>query len=122
AAAQRRPRHEAPRRYERVLPADARFAQRDRRGAERDLLLAPVGVGCRVREVFRLVADTPPTWLVLENVPNILTLQRGSPIRNVTEWLDEHDWNWAYRTVDSRHFGVRQRRTRFLLARLGVDR
>ncbi|WP_271636898.1 DNA cytosine methyltransferase [Solicola gregarius] len=68
-----------------------------------------------IREVFRLVADTPPTWFVLENVPNMLTLQGGSPIRHVTEWLDENGWNWAYRTVDSRHFGVRQRRRRVFL-------
>jgi len=75
-----------------------------------------------IREVFRLVADSPPTWLVLENVPNMLTLHAGAPIRHITEWLDENGWNWAYRTVDSQHFGVRQRRRRvFLIASQSED-
>lgn len=68
-----------------------------------------------IREVFRLVDDRPPMWLVLENVPNMLTLHGGAPIRHVTEWLDDHGWNWAYRTVDSQHFGVRQRRRRVFI-------
>lgn len=75
-----------------------------------------------IREVFRLIADSPPTWLVLENVPNMLTLHGGEPIRRITEWLDEDGWDWAYRTVDSQHFGVRQRRRRvFLVASKSQD-
>lgn len=75
-----------------------------------------------VREVFRLIEATPPSWLVLENVPNMLTLSGGSPIRHITEWLDEHRWNWAYRTVDSQYFGVPQRRRRvFLVASRDSD-
>ncbi|MGH4002300.1 MAG: DNA cytosine methyltransferase [Pseudonocardiaceae bacterium] len=65
-----------------------------------------------VREVFRLIEHNAPQWVVLENVPNMLTLHGGGPIRAVTAWFDEHGWNWAYRTVDSQHFGVRQRRRR----------
>jgi DNA (cytosine-5)-methyltransferase 1 len=68
-----------------------------------------------VREVFRLVEKTPPSWLVLENVPNMLSLHAGSAMRAITWWLEEHGWNWAYRTVDSKHFGVPQRRRRVLL-------
>lgn len=75
-----------------------------------------------IREVFRLIATVPPKWLVLENVPNMLTLHGGSPIRHITSWLDDHDWDWAYRTVDSQHFGVRQRRRRvFLIASQSED-
>lgn len=68
-----------------------------------------------IREVFRLIADRPPRWLVLENVPNMLTLHGGAPIRQITKWLDDNGWHWAYRTVDSQHFGVRQRRRRVFL-------
>ncbi|MED5801246.1 DNA cytosine methyltransferase [Gordonia sp. Z-3] len=68
-----------------------------------------------IRHVFRLIEKSAPTWLVLENVPNMLTLHGGAPIRAVTDWLQEHKWNWAYRVVDSRHFGVRQRRRRVIL-------
>lgn len=68
-----------------------------------------------IQEVFRLIDRTPPRWLVLENVPNMLTLHGGSPIRHIVEWLEEHGWSWAYRTVDSQHFGVRQRRRRVVM-------
>lgn len=68
-----------------------------------------------VQEVFRLVEQHAPTWLVLENVVNMLNLHGGEPIRVVTGWLEEHSWNWAYRTVDSQHFGVPQRRRRVIL-------
>ena len=70
-----------------------------------------------IREVFRLVEKKPPRWLILENVPNMLSLHGGAPMRHITQWLDDHGWNWAYRAVDSQYFGVRQRRRRvFLLA------
>lgn len=68
-----------------------------------------------VREVFRLIDATPPKWVVLENVPNMLSLSGGAPIKFITEWFEERGWNWAYRTVDSQHFGVRQRRRRVIL-------
>lgn len=75
-----------------------------------------------IREVFRLVSKRPPRWLVLENVPNMLSLHEGAPIRSITQWLDDNRWHWAYRTVDSQHFGVRQRRRRtFLVASRSED-
>jgi DNA (cytosine-5)-methyltransferase 1 len=68
-----------------------------------------------IREVFRLVSRRTPRWLVLENVPNMLALHQGAPIRFIAQWLEEHRWHWAYRTVDSQNFGVRQRRRRTYL-------
>ena len=68
-----------------------------------------------VGEVFRLVEHAKLRWLVLENVPNMLTLHGGAPIRHVTDWFDERGWNWAYRTVDSQHFGLAQRRRRVIV-------
>lgn len=68
-----------------------------------------------ISEVFRLVKRGRPAWVVLENVPNMLSLHGGAPIRLITQWFDEHGWNWAYRTVDSQHFGVRQRRRRTIV-------
>ncbi|RDB46376.1 DNA (cytosine-5-)-methyltransferase [Tsukamurella tyrosinosolvens] len=68
-----------------------------------------------VSEVFRLVQASNPAWVVLENVTNMLSLHGGEPIRVITEWFDDHGWNWAYRTVNSQHFGVPQRRRRVLI-------
>jgi DNA (cytosine-5)-methyltransferase 1 len=56
-----------------------------------------------------------PSWVVLENVPFMLALDRGSAIRAVTEALEELGYAWAYRTIDTRAFGLPQRRRRVLL-------
>jgi DNA (cytosine-5)-methyltransferase 1 len=71
-----------------------------------------------VEEVFRLVGDpsTGPRWLVLENVSNMLSLDKGEAMRYLTAELECLGFNWAYRTVDARSFGVPQRRQRVLLA------
>lgn len=70
-----------------------------------------------VGEVFRLVADpaTTPKWLLLENVPFMLQLERGQAMRFLTDSLSEMGFRWAYRVVDSRAFGVPQRRRRVVL-------
>ncbi|MBB1032613.1 DNA (cytosine-5-)-methyltransferase [Dietzia sp. SLG310A2-38A2] len=68
-----------------------------------------------VREAFRLIEKAPPRWVVLENVPNMLSLGRGAAMSFIAEWFEQRGWNWAYRTVDSQHFGLRQRRRRVFL-------
>jgi DNA (cytosine-5)-methyltransferase 1 len=70
-----------------------------------------------VDHVFRLLdcADSGPTWLLLENVPFMLQLERGEAMRWLTAQLDERGYTWAYRTVDTRAFGLPQRRQRVLL-------
>lgn len=68
-----------------------------------------------VREAFRLIEQNPPRWVVLENVPNMLNLAGGRAMSFIADWFEERGWNWAYRTVDSQHFGVRQRRRRVFL-------
>lgn len=70
-----------------------------------------------VFEALRLVADRRPKWLLLENVPFMLSLKRGHAIRRITSELTRMGYDWAYRVVDSRAFGLPQRRRRvFLLA------
>jgi DNA (cytosine-5)-methyltransferase 1 len=70
-----------------------------------------------VREVFRLIqaADQKPTWLVLENVPFMLQLDRGQAMTFITGELRRLGYRWAYRTVDARAFGLPQRRLRVVL-------
>ena len=70
-----------------------------------------------VSKVFDLLrnAQPQPTWLMLENVPFMLHLQEGRAMRTITESLDELDWRWAYRTIDTRAFGLPQRRNRVIL-------
>ena len=62
-------------------------------------------------------ARRKPKWLVLENVPFLLSLKRGAGMRFLTRELEEAGYAWAYRVIDSRAFGLAQRRRRvFLLA------
>jgi DNA (cytosine-5)-methyltransferase 1 len=68
-----------------------------------------------VTEVFRLLAASNPRWLLLENVPFMLQLDRGEAMRFLTRSLEELGFKWAYRVVDARAFGLPQRRQRVLL-------
>jgi DNA (cytosine-5)-methyltransferase 1 len=71
-----------------------------------------------VGHVFRLldaVKRRPPRWLLLENVPFMLQLQRGGAMRYLVDALEERGYTWAYRVVDARSFGLPQRRKRVIL-------
>lgn len=68
-----------------------------------------------VGEVFRLLGHQPVPWVLLENVPFMLQLARGRAITLIVEELESLGYRWAYRVVDSRAFGVPQRRQRFFL-------
>jgi DNA (cytosine-5)-methyltransferase 1 len=68
-----------------------------------------------VGHVFRLLEAADPTWLVLENVPFMLQLDRGRAMRHLTNELGRLGFRWAYRVVDARAFGLPQRRQRVLL-------
>lgn len=56
-----------------------------------------------------------PQWLVLENVPFMLSLDRGRAIRMLADELEAMGFSWAYRTIDARAFGLPQRRRRVVL-------
>lgn len=71
-----------------------------------------------VGHVFRLLearADNPPRWLVLENVPFMLSLDAGAAMHRLTSGLEELGYSWAYRVVNTNAFGLPQRRRRVLL-------
>lgn len=70
-----------------------------------------------VGEVFRLIRDSATPWVLLENVPFMLQLGRGEAMNVITTAFEELGYRWAYRVVDSRSFGLPQRRRRvYLLA------
>ena len=70
-----------------------------------------------VGHVFRLLdaARRPPTWVVFENVKNMLPLDAGRAMRYLVGELEVRGYRWAYRVVDARFTGVPQRRQRVLL-------
>jgi DNA (cytosine-5)-methyltransferase 1 len=70
-----------------------------------------------VGELFRLFEDErrDPRWVLFENVPFMLQLQRGQAMEYLTERLAAAGFSWAYRIVDAQSFGLPQRRQRVLL-------
>jgi DNA (cytosine-5)-methyltransferase 1 len=70
-----------------------------------------------ISEVFRVLeaAKDKPEFVLLENVAFALHLQRGAALKYVTSNLERLGYKWAYRILDSRQFGVPQRRRRVFI-------
>jgi len=71
-----------------------------------------------VNNLLRLLEPKPgPEWVLIENVSFMLHLHGGEAIGYLTTRLGELGFLWAYRVIESRAFGLPQRRQRvFLLA------
>ena len=67
-----------------------------------------------VGEVFRLLGKSRAPMLLLENVRNMLVLDKGEAMRFLVGELENLGYRWAYRLVDSRFTGVPQRRQRVI--------
>ncbi len=67
--------------------------------------------------IFRLLdaRKRGPRWLLFENVSFMLQLDRGKAMRYLVDQLEERGYTWAYRVVDTRAFGLPQRRQRVIL-------
>lgn len=91
--------------------------------------LSPIGckvglAGTRsslVKEVFRLLRQKKVEWVIFENVPNMLHLNKGETIRTIVEELELLGYNWAYRTVDSLAFVPQRRQRVYIVASLNND-
>lgn len=73
-------------------------------------------------ETARIIDEFRPAWFVLENVPGLLSSQRGRDMGIVLTTLGDIGYGLAYRVLDAQFFGVPQRRRRvFIVGRLGDD-
>lgn len=71
-------------------------------------------------EFHRALRDLRPQWVVVENVPGLLSSNGGRDFRDILLGLEEFGYGWAYRVLDGRWFGVPQRRRRvFIVGCLG---
>lgn len=75
-------------------------------------------------EIVRLAEETKAKWLVLENVPGLLSSKGGRDMGIVIGALVECGYSVSWRVLDAQHFGVPQRRRRvFIVAgRTGAER
>lgn len=68
----------------------------------------------------RLMGEFHPAWVVLENVPGLLSSHGGRDMGAVVGSLADRGYGWSYRVLDAQHFGVPQRRRRVVIVgRLG---
>lgn len=75
-----------------------------------------------IGSIFDLLRQRAVPWLLLENVPFMLQLAKGRALAVIVDALEHLQYRWAYRIVDSRAFGLPQRRERvFLVAALEGD-
>jgi len=63
-------------------------------------------------EFMRVVAEIAPAWVLIENVPGLLSSNGGRDMGAVIGTLADLGYWWAYRVLDSQYFGVAQRRRR----------
>lgn len=71
-------------------------------------------------EVIRLARELQPKWLILENVPGLLSSNGGQDMGTVLGALGDLGYGFAYRVLDAQNFGVPQRRRRvFIVGCLG---
>jgi len=71
-------------------------------------------------EFIKLAQRTRPRWVVWENVPGVLSSNKGRDFGAFLGALGEIGYGFAYRVLDAQYFGVAQRRRRvFVVGYLG---
>ena len=73
-----------------------------------------------ISHAFRLAHETQAEWLVLENVPGLLSSNGGRDMGAVLRAMADLGMGYAWRVLDAQAFGVPQRRRRvFIVGRVG---
>jgi DNA (cytosine-5)-methyltransferase 1 len=74
-------------------------------------------------EFARIIDELEPRWVIVENVPGLLSSNRGWDFAVIVRWLAERGYGVAWRVLDAQYFGLAQRRKRvFIVASLGSGR
>ena len=71
-------------------------------------------------EFHRILADVKPRWVVVENVPGLLSSHKGRDFAVILRGLVELGYGVCWRVLDAQYFGLAQRRKRvFIVGSLG---
>ena len=68
-----------------------------------------------INSLFKLLDRQAVRWVVIENVYFMLHLKRVAAIEHILERLERLGYRWAYRVVNTRAFGLPQRRRRVFI-------
>ena len=70
-------------------------------------------------EFHRIISELNPRWVLIENVPGLLTSNGGEDMATLLHSLEELRYGWAFRICDSRYFVPQRRRRVFIVGYLG---
>lgn len=71
-------------------------------------------------EFARIIDELEPQWVVIENVPGLLSSNKGQDFAVIVQWLAKRGYGVTWRVLDAQYFGVPQRRRRvFIVASFG---
>lgn len=73
------------------------------------------GRGTLFFDVLRIIKYHKPKMALLENVPGLLTIQKGETFKLILKLLDEAGYNVYHDVLDSANFGLPQSRKRVLI-------
>lgn len=74
-------------------------------------------------EFARVIDELEPQWVVIENVPGLLSSNGGRDFAVIVRWLAQRGYGVAWRVLDAQYFGVPQRRRRiFIVGSFGDGR
>lgn len=66
-------------------------------------------------EFTRIIDGLAPRWVLIENVPGLLSSNGGRDMGAVLGTLAEFGYGYAYRVLDAQYFGVAQQRRRVFI-------
>lgn len=66
-------------------------------------------------QIIRLIDELRPKWVLFENVPGLLSSNRGRDMGAVIRSLESRRYGMAWRVLDARYFGIPQRRRRLFI-------
>jgi DNA (cytosine-5)-methyltransferase 1 len=72
-------------------------------------------------EFIRLADELAPRWVLIENVPGLLSSNDGRDMGIVLGVLADLGYGWCYRVLDAQYFGVAQRRRRVFIVGCAGD-
>lgn len=72
-------------------------------------------------EFARIIDELEPRWVIIENVPGLLSSNKGADFAVILQWLAQRGYGVCWRVLDARYFGVPQRRRRvFIVGSFGT--
>ena len=66
-------------------------------------------------EFARIIDELEPNWVVIENVPGLLSSNNGKDFAVIVQWLAQRGYGVTWRVLDAQYFGVPQRRRRVFI-------